>query len=319
MLRFGLCCIFRKQPITFRQTTARYLAQFPRREQHDRLSGICLANARSLRKALVFLAGNGIGAFRIMTPLFPRYTHPEIGYRLDDLPDAGRIYEELHAVREFRAARDIRLSFHPDQFNVLSSPHRHVVKNTLRELEYQGMLAELVGADVINIHAGGSYGSKREALERLTANFQDLPAAARSRLTLENDDRTFTPADLLPVCESLGLPFVYDIHHHRCLPDGMDEEKATAACTDLWRRLGMEPYFHISSPKNGWQAGRCGPHAEYIDPEDFPPFWLDLHATIDVEAKAKELAVVRLMRDLGLTSAGRKEEEADRKSGRAGR
>ena len=33
---------------------------------------------------------------------------------------------------------------------------------------------------------------------------------------------------------------------------------------------------------------------------DFPKFWLNLTATIDVEARAKELAVMKLMRDLGL-------------------
>ncbi|MDW7771674.1 MAG: UV DNA damage repair endonuclease UvsE [Desulfobulbaceae bacterium] len=300
MLRFGLCCLFSRQPIKFRQTTAKYLSQFSRREQLSMLSAICLANVGTVKKALDFLADNGIGAFRIPTPLFPRYTHPQVGYRLEDLPDAGRIKAVLATIREVRAEKDIRLSFHPDQFNVLSSPHPNVVENTLLELEYQGMLAELIGAEVINIHAGGSYGNKREALMRLKKNFQFLSKAVRSRLTLENDDVSFFPADLLPVCEELGIPFVYDVHHHRCLPDALSEEEATDQCVSLWRKMGREPYFHISSPKNGWQVGSPGPHADYIDPVDFPPFWLRMHATIDIEAKAKELAVLKLMKDLGL-------------------
>ena len=300
MLRLGLCCIFRKQPIRFRQTTAAYLARFSRQEQLVQVSKLCLANAETILQALEFLAKNGIGAFRLLTPLFPRYTHPQVGYSLEDLPDADRIKERLAAVRHYSTVHDIRLSFHPDQFNVLSSPRSEVVKNTLRELEYQGMLAELVGADVINIHAGGSYGNKKEALLRLAGNFQLLSDAVRFRLTLENDDVSFTPADLLPVCAELGIPFVYDIHHHRCLPDAMSEQEATEQCVALWQSMEREPYLHISSPRNGWQGGSPKPHADFINPEDFPPYWLGLNATIDVEAKAKELAVLRLKKALGL-------------------
>ena len=300
MLRLGLCCIFRKQPIRFRQVTAKNLEQFSRREQLERLSTICLGNVQSVKQALYYLAAKGIGAYRIMSPLFPRYTHPQVGYTLEDLPDAKKIEDELDAVRDYREQKDIRLSFHPDQFNVLSSPRLEVVQNTVRELEYQGMLAERVGADVINIHAGGRYGNKKEALERLKKNFHVLSERVRTRLTLENDDVSFSPEDLLPVCREMKIPFVYDIHHHRCLPDKMDEQEATGQCVSLWQSMGREPYFHISSPKNGWHDGSPKPHAEYIDLADFPLFWRRLHATVDVEAKAKELAVLKLKKEMGL-------------------
>lgn len=259
-----------------------------------------MVNVLSLKQALRFTAENGIGAFRILTPLFPRYTHPKVGYTLDDLPDTVEIKTQLTAVKKIRQEKDIRLSFHPDQFNVMSTPHQEVIRNTLFELEYQGMLAELVGAEVINIHAGGKYGNKEEALARLKNNFLLLSERVRSRLTIENDDISFSPADLLPVCRELNIPFVYDVHHHRCLPDDMSEEEATKEAVLLSKEIGREPYFHISSPKNGWQQGNPKPHADYIDPQDFPVFWFGLNATVDVEAKAKELAVLKLKQDLGL-------------------
>ncbi len=299
-LRFGLCCIFRKEPIRFRQVTARTLRQLSRTAQLARLSGICLHNVLSLRQALEFAADHGIGAFRILSPLFPRFTHPEVGYRLEELPDRDIIAALCAEVRSFRTNHDLRLSFHPDQFNVLASPRPEVVKNTIGELCYQGMLAELLGAEVINLHVGGAYGNKEEALVRLAANLEGLPGEVLKRLTLENDDHSFTPADLLPVCEKLSIPMVYDVHHHRCLPDGLSIEEATGRTAALWRKLGRESYFHISSPKNGWLDGSPKPHADYIDPEDFPSGWLGLNATIDVEAKAKELAVIGLRQDLGL-------------------
>lgn len=300
MLRFGLCCIFREQPIKFRQTTAGSLSKFTRNEQLERLSAICLHNVQGVREALEFVVDKGIGAFRILSPLFPRYTHPGVGYQLEELPDAEEIITGLHTIRTFREEKAIRLSFHPDQFNVLSSPKSEVVANTIRELEYQGMIAELTGAEIINIHAGGRYDNKNKSLQRLKRNFHLLSLRVRSRLTLENDDISFTPADLLPLCRELAIPFIYDIHHHRCLPDEMDEEEVTSQCVQLWQEMDREPYFHISSPRNGWRGGSPKPHADFIDPADFPAFWLELDATIDVEAKAKELAVIQLKKDLGL-------------------
>lgn len=298
-LRFGLCCIFRREPIKFRQITAKSIQTLARREQLVRLSEICLHNTRSLLDALRFAAKNGIGAFRILTPLFPRYTHPLVGYGLDDLPDREAIRAVFDEIRAFSEQQDLRLGFHPDQFNVLSSNRPDVVQNTARELEYQNLLAEMADVEVINLHVGGAYGNKEKALARLRKNVRTLPKAVLRRLTLENDDKSFAPADLLPTCETLDIPMVYDIHHHRCLPDGLSEEEVTARVVGLWQKLGREPYFHISSPKNGWQSGAPRPHADYIDPADFPDFWLDLTATVDVEAKAKELAVLKLINDLG--------------------
>lgn len=298
-MRFGLCCLFVAEPVTFRTTTAKALSALSRRDALAKASGVCLHNAQNLLLAVQAAHRLGIGAFRIMSPLFPRMTHPEVGYNLEDLPDAEAIARNMADVRDFARVRDIRLSFHPDQFVVLSSPHAHVVESSVRELEYQAFLADLTGADVINIHAGGAYGDKAAALKRLAAVVRDLPEGVSSRLTLENDDVTYSVRDLLPVCGELGLPLVYDVHHHRCNPDGLDEAEATTLAAATWK--GREQYCHVSSPREGWK-NKPKPHADYIDPADFPACWLGRTMTVDVEAKAKELAVVRLMRDLAPTA-----------------
>jgi UV DNA damage endonuclease len=294
-MRFGLCCQFKDEKIAFRTTTARALSAMPRGEQLQKLSGLCYANSQSLVKAVQTVHRLGIGAFRIMSPLFPRITHPEVGYSLDDLPDGETISNLLGVVRSFAQLHDIRLSFHPDQFVVLSSPHPRVVANSIRELEYQAWLAEAVGAGVINLHAGGVYGDKIAALQRFSRVFADLPENVRSRLTLENDDVSYTVSDLLPVCDKLAIPLVYDVHHHRCKPDGLSVEEATQLAAATWQRQGREQYCHLSSPKAGWGEGNPKPHADYIDPDDIPALWRKRVMTVDIEAKAKELAVIRLM------------------------
>ncbi len=294
-MRFGLCCLFKNEAIAFRTTTAKALCSLPRSRQLEKLSGICHSNAQSLVRAVQTVHSLGIGAFRIMSPLFPRITHPDVGYGLDDLPDGESIDSLLVATRSFARHHDIRLSFHPDQFVVLSSPRPDVVANSIRELAYQAWLAEAVGADVINLHAGGVYGDKLSALQRFCQVFADLPEIVRSRLTLENDDVSYTVSDLLPVCERLAIPLVYDVHHHRCKPDGLSVEEATRLAGATWQRLGREQYCHLSSPKAGWEGGDPRPHADYIDPEDMPACWRERAMTVDIEAKAKELAVLRLM------------------------
>ncbi|SHJ04262.1 UV-damage endonuclease [Malonomonas rubra DSM 5091] len=299
MLRLGLCCLFRQAPIKFRSSTAKSLLRLPRDEQLARLDQLCLENSRALLAAVDEVRHLGIGAFRVLSPLFPLFTHPEVGYQLDQLASADEIRAILHEVKQRKTAARLRLSFHPDQFVLLSSPRPEVTESSLRELAYQAELAELIGADVINIHAGGVYGDKPAALRRLGKEIEKLPEAIRSRLTLENDDVSYSVADLRPFCADYAIPLVYDVHHHRCNPDGLSIAAATEICLESWQRVDREPYLHISSPKQGWD-GNPKPHADFIDPADFPVEWLALDATLDVEAKAKEPAVLQLKEQLAL-------------------
>jgi UV DNA damage endonuclease len=294
-LRLGLCCQFAVAPIKFRTTTATAMLRLSKAQRLARLAELCEANADALLAALEFCAAQGIGAFRINSQILPVKTHPSAGYEVDDLPGSAGIIARFKAAREFARANDVRLSFHPDQFVVLNSPNPKTLAHSLAELRYQAEVAEWVGADTINIHGGGAYGDKVAALGALRKNLERLPPPVRSRLTLENDDKVYTPADLLPVCMDTGVPLVYDVHHHRCLPDGTTEAEATQRARQTWQ---SEPLFHISSPRDGWDSPRPERHHDYINAADFPAEWLGWPLTVEVEAKAKELAVARLITEL---------------------
>ena len=291
-LRLGLCCQFARKPIKFRTTTATAMLRLPRAERLARLAELCRHNAEALLVSLNFCAAQGIGAFRINSQILPTKTHPEAGYATAELPGGREIIRRFRECGAFARERDVRLSFHPDQFVVLNSPNDRTLARSLAELDYQAEVAEWVGADSINIHGGGAYGDKATALRALRRNIEQLPARVRSRLTLENDDKVYTPSDLLPVCADTGVPLVYDVHHHRCLPDGLSIEAATEKAVATWNR---EPLFHLSSPIEGWDGPKPQRHHDYIDPADFPPEWKQRRLTVEVEAKAKELAVLRLL------------------------
>ena len=295
MIRLGLCCKFHEEPIAFKTTTVAALSALPRDRQLEKLARLAHANAEALGRALAYCAAHGIGCFRVNSQILPVKTHEQVGYAIGDLPDADGIVKAFKACGAYAKRHGLRLSFHPDQFILLSAADPEIVRKSLLDLSYQAEVAEWVNADVINIHAGGAYGDKPTTLERLSAALRTLPAAVRSRLTLENDDRVYTPAELLPLCRATGTPFVYDAHHHRCLPDGLSAEAVTEQALATWDR---EPLFHISSPKDGYGSKKPGPHHDFIDPSDFPDVWQALDLTVEVEAKAKEVAVERLRQAL---------------------
>lgn len=191
-----------------------------------------------------------------------------------------------------------------------SATHRYVSTLTPKaRREYLGAIArDNAGALVAAVHHCRALG-----IGAFRINSQVLPLArgvdrlsgrARERLALENDDRMFAPADLLPLCERQGIPFVYDVHHHRCNGDGLSERAVTTRAVASWG--GRQPHFHISSPRAGWQGGDPRPHADYIDPADVPKPWVTMDLTVDVEAKAKERAVVALMAQLSARAPRRR-------------
>jgi UV DNA damage endonuclease len=294
-LRLGLCCQFVCEPIKFRTTTATAMLRLPRPQRLARLAELGLENAEALLAALQFCAHHGIHAFRINSQILPVKTHPTAGYDVAELPGSASLVARFRECGEFARQHDLRLSFHPDQFVVLNSPNPTTLAHSLAELDSQAEVAEWVGADTINLHGGGAYGDKAAALRVLRQSIERLPEPVRSRLTLENDDKVYTPMDLLPVCADTGVPLVYDVHHHRCLPDELSVAEATERARTTWR---TEPLFHISSPLEGWAGPKPARHHDYIDVADFPREWLGWPLTVEVEAKAKELAVTRLLAEL---------------------
>jgi UV DNA damage endonuclease len=293
-IRWGLCCLFLDADIKFRSATHRYAGALEPVARREYLAGIARDNATALLAAVSECKRLGIGAFRINSQILPLSTHPQSGYRLPGIDPDGSIEAAFRAAGEAARAADVRLSFHPDQFVVLNSERAPVVDSSLAELDYQAAVAELVGADVIVFHPGSSAGGIEAALDRLERGIERLSERARVRIALENDDRHFSPADLLTLCHRLGVPLVYDVHHHRCNGDGLSVDEATAKAAETWG--SREPHNHISSPRDGWGSANERPHADYIDPADWPESWTGRRMTVDVEAKAKELAVVRVMK-----------------------
>lgn len=296
MIRLGLCCQFLDSPIHFRTATATRMMKMGKKERLSLLGELVAENAEALHQTITTCLELGIGSFRINSRFCPLITHPKIGYACEELEGWEETRKRLAEARERAVDQGFRLTFHPDQFVVLNSPNERVVESSMRELIYHGEIAHLVGADVINIHAGGAYGEKEEAFKRLEKTIRSLPEEVITRLTLENDDTRFSPSDLLPLCREMGIPLCYDVHHHRCYPDPLSIEKATEEALQTWDR---EPLFHLSSPKGGWEGKKPRSHDDWIQVEDFPECWSKIPSlTIEVEAKQKERSLLSFSKAL---------------------
>jgi UV DNA damage endonuclease len=280
-------------PIKFRAATHAYVWRLSEETRQAYLNGIALENANALIEVLRYCDALDIRAFRVSSGIFPLATHPLSGYRLESLPDGDEVRRRLETAGDVAARADIRLSFHPDQFVVLNSVRPEVVESSIRELEWQAEIAEIIGADVLCLHGGSTQGGIEESGARLVAAVDRLSTRARLRLAIENDDRCFAAIDLLPICLAAGVPLVLDAHHHSVITGGLSIEEATDWALATWG--DREPYFHVSSPRDGWGSGDPRPHADFLDPADVPAYWRSIpKLTVDVEAKAKERAVLAI-------------------------
>ena len=261
----------------------------------DYASELGLKNSKDLFEIIKWNHQNGFNFFRITSNLFPWCSE----YKLQDMPDYDEICEILSNAGRYAIDNDIRITCHPGPFNVLTSPHEHVVENCINDLTTHGEVFDLMNLsrtpyNKINIHIGGAYGDKVSSMERFCTNFHRLPDSVKSRLTVENDDKAsmYSVVDLYEgVYKVIGIPIVFDYHHHRFCDGGLSEEDALEVAISTWNNI--VPVVHYSESRNIEQEDdkiRPQAHSDYI--RDYINTYGN-RVDIMVEAKHKELAVLK--------------------------
>ena len=271
----------------------------------------------ALDAVLAYCERHAIGMYRFTSDLAPYATHP-------DLPQFHGQVEacagELAAVGARAAAAGIRLSCHPGQYIVLNSEDAGVRAGAARDVEVQAALLDAMGTGpeaVCVLHVGGAAGGHAAGMARFEAGLATLSDAARARLVIENDDRTYSLRDVLELHRRTGLPVVWDVLHHHCNdPDGIPDREALELALGTWP-AGVVPKIHYSSPRTAmeqksrrvgrrverrWALPPLRAHADMIDPIGFEHFVRETAAglALDVmlEAKGKDLALLRLREQL---------------------
>lgn len=214
----------------------------------DYVSELALKNVSDIIKILEWNLKNDIKFFRLSSDIIPR----DDMVALQDLKDFEQIKNKLKEAGDFAKQNNIRITSHPGPFVVLSSPHEHVVDNSIKNLELHGFIFDLMGLDKtsynkINIHCNGVYGDKLSAMDRFCDNYNKLSDSVKNRLSIENDDKAsmYSVNDLLYIHNKISIPIVFDYHHHRFCDGGITEEEALALAVSTWKN-GITPVVHYS-------------------------------------------------------------------------
>ena len=299
-IQLGLCCmnttLKKQKPPVY--AARRIIVRIVEERGIEELKRRILANLEDLLKMIEWNEQNGIRVFRLSSELFQHKTNPKV-------PDYDFDFAIDHLKRIGELARKYghRLTFHPGQYNVLSSPHERAYKHTLRDLEYHADVLDLLGMgkdSVMVIHGGGVYGEKETTLQRWCEKYRELSDKIKSRLVLENCEKSYSIIDCLRISEITGVPIVFDTHHFECYKQLHPEEEFLEASEyiplilDTWKSKGIKPKFHVSEQG----SGKIGHHSDYI--EILPKYLLeipekyDIHIDIMIEAKMKELSIQKL-------------------------
>lgn len=296
---YGYACInmgFSTLPKSKRITTNRSMIKRTFTERGlPYASELALLNLKDLNKILVWNLENNIHFYRISSDIIPWASE----YDITDLPHFEEIAYEAEKAGNFARQHNMRLTSHPGPFNKLASPKERVFELTRKDLTVHGDLFDLIGLErspyaKLNIHVGAAYGNKPFALDNFCRNFERLPESVKTRLTVENDDKKslYSTQELYDgIYKRIGIPIVFDYHHHRLHDGGLTEQEALEVAISTWPD-GITPVVHYAESRcDEYQNYKIKPqaHSDRIIHE-FNDYGHKLDVMI--EAKHKEVALL---------------------------
>jgi len=263
----------------------------------DKLIETVENNLNCLENVLKYNVAHGFMFFRITSELVPFASHPICEFNW-----AKQFTAKFAKIGEFIRENDIRISMHPDQFTLLNSPKQEVVERSIAELDYHATALDAMNLDStakIQIHVGGVYNERENAMTRFIDVHSNLPDKISRRLVVENDDRNYPLKDCLHIHERTGIPVLFDIFHHRLLNHGEPPDQALAVAAATWNKnKDGRPMLDYSSQQPGERKGK---HAEHIDVNDFQDFinipnanLFDIMLEIKDKEKSASLALERI-------------------------
>lgn len=292
--RLGLCCLhlgLEAKGHKFQTMTFKRFSELSRSTAISTLADRYLNNIKVLQQILLACVEQG-WCYRANTDIFPLMTLAAANLSWDELPNCKILDRYLDECAKIVTDNNLRISCHPDQFNVLASSNADAVERTIVELNHHGWVMNRLGAQKnynspINIHINACKGDATELTERFANNFARLNDDVRCRLVVENEDKgIWNVSNILKFHAATKIPITFDYLHHQCNNDGMTEAEAIERCYGTWH--GYRPLFHYCETLPKQDNPRK--HADYptVVPETYG-FAVDL----DYEFKMKDAALRR--------------------------
>ena len=231
--------------------------------------------------------------YRVSSDIFALMTHPEANINWEELPNKDALEGLFVRCAENAFLYEIRLSCHPDQFNVLASENPVSVDNTIRELNHHDWFMSKLSPFLppspetpINIHLNCSKGDPRDIAKRFKDNLDRLNPSTKARLVVETEDKGIWHTRNLVdyIHELTGVPITFDYLHHKCNPGGLTEEEAFKLCAQTWGK--HKPLFHFCEALPGQNNPR-----KHANLPTYTPNTYGYDVDLDYEFKDKETAL----------------------------
>lgn len=288
-VRVGYACL----NLSFKDSFRNYRLATVEKKEEEKITDVIWHNIRLLREIIEYNIKHNIYVYRVTSDLVPFCTHPYVAeiYK-EKVLNNEEMYGHFAAIRAMQEEYNLRISIHPSQFNVLSSPRTEVVERSVKEINAQAEWMHILKGKNVVIHVGGSYGDKKAAIERFKSN---LKYVDQNLISIENDDKTYNAEEVVDICQPRSLKWVYDYHHNRCHPGDTREVK------QLVKEYPPDKY-HLST---GTPHVHSKPHAEYISRNDYEQFTIFLNecgieqADVVFEAKKKNKAIFHILESAG--------------------
>lgn len=302
-MRLGLVCISEmlrdNNRLSAKTMTRKGFNAMPRKLALLLLSDRTLYNSEVVYRTIETLISNGIRHYRVSSSIFPCLTDATLKLTYADLADIDTIKENLKAAGDLARAHGVSLSCHPDQFNVLSSYTPDVIERSIKELNHQSNVLDMMGCskDLTSpmcLHLNKSPDLKRESVhdyrERFLRSLSRCNAGVRARLVLENEDKGYWTTEQLHRWFGAYRALVYDNLHDACNPS-IHPAEAVQLFRATWREY--TPVFHWSEgtdAKPRSHAARAS-HLPAIIAANSDCIW-------EVELKDKDYAIVEILNNL---------------------
>jgi UV DNA damage endonuclease len=285
----GLVCITASDAVRYKTMTRKRLLQLAPPEQQQALRALYAENLRRLGLAIDFCATHQIRLYRLSSATFP-FADDAVGENI-----LGEFADALRQVGDRALALGLRLVLHPDQFVVLNSDRPDVIENSIKILKTHARVFDLLGLPqsswaLMNIHGG-----KGDRANRLIQVIRDLPDNIRCRLTLENDEYTYSAETILAICQAAAVPMVFDAHHH-IIHEHLEtyEDPSVSEMLAAARTTWSNPEWQLVHISNGCDSFGDQRHSDIIT---LMPSSYRSAPWIEIEAKHKEVAIEKLRQE----------------------
>ena len=318
-MKLGLVCISEQlksinKEIAFRTMTRKRFndltALYDRDYAIKELSERILINIEVTGLVIDHCEKQNFAHYRLTCAGFPLITDPTLDLSFTKLHNHQEIKKQLNLLGKQINESSVSIGSHPDQFNVLASLNQDSVNKTIKELNFQTSIIDMMLQPrnhkcPVNIHINASPANKsvdvsdqiEELVERFYAGFSQCNESVKTRLTLENEDKGFFSTEHILMFHArlkekydVDVPICYDNLHDVCNNTcGNDVETNMNLCMETWPN-DVEPVFHWSEGKED----KMRSHRDYYTDNFFPPT-ATRSIKWECEVKAKDNAICQLL------------------------